>query len=79
MDQRIYIPRLNIEHYRQKLLTEKDDAIRRPGYPAACRGRGPCHGRQCVGRKSSIGFVVCALIQPLRSRRHGNTRACVPS
>ena len=29
MDQRAYIAKLNIEHYRRKLLTERDEAIRR--------------------------------------------------
>lgn len=28
MDQRVYIARLNIEHYRRKLGTEKDEATR---------------------------------------------------
>ncbi len=29
MDQRVFIARLNIEHYRQKLATELDEAMRR--------------------------------------------------
>jgi len=29
MDQRVYIARLNIEHYRKKLTTENDSATRR--------------------------------------------------
>ncbi len=29
MDQRAYIAKLNVEHYRRKLLTEQDDATRR--------------------------------------------------
>ena len=29
MDQRVYIAQLNIEHFRGKLLSEKDDAKRR--------------------------------------------------
>jgi hypothetical protein len=29
MDQRIFITQLNIEHYRQKLLTEQDEGTRR--------------------------------------------------
>ncbi len=29
MDQRVFIAQLNIEHYRQKLLSEKDGATRR--------------------------------------------------
>ena len=28
MDQRVYIAQLNIEHFRRRLLTEKDAAIR---------------------------------------------------
>ncbi len=28
MDQRTYIARLNIEHFRRKMVTEKDDALR---------------------------------------------------
>ncbi len=29
MDQRVFIAQLNVEHYRQKLLSEKDGATRR--------------------------------------------------
>ncbi len=29
MDQRVYIAKINIEHFRGKLLTEKDDGKRR--------------------------------------------------
>jgi hypothetical protein len=29
MDQRAYVARLNIKHYREKLLSEKDEATRR--------------------------------------------------
>ena len=34
--------------------------------------------RQCVGR-TSIRCLVAGFIQPLRTRRHGNTNACSPS
>ncbi len=94
MDQRVYIAQLSIKHYRKKLADEADQAKRETlqrllvdeeaklaalNDPPGEQSLGPDHSRQCVGRKSSIRFLVSALIQPPRIRRHGNTSACVPS
>lgn len=63
----------NIEHYQQAA----GHAITHQCKAEAGSGLSD-HWRQWVGR-TSIRFLVTALIQPPRKRRHGKTSACGPS
>ena len=71
------VARLNIGHYRKRLATEQDETKRQtlmihPRKNGAALSIAPAtRANACT----SIRFLVSALIQLPRMRRHGNTRA----